>query len=466
MRDSGKNLAYFLVFKLASQLQFPIENQIMKNSFKKSVLFLALFLFACNLPKDNLVLEEPQVISQPTETAPVKANRDFLESRDLVTLKSKKQKVKVALFLPFSGKNKELGLHLFNAATLSLFDNDLNNNIELVLIDSKDSAEDAAKAFKEIINQKIKLVIGPVFSSSVEAIAKDVKENNIVVISLSNNPKLVGKTTEKSGIFLGGILPEAQIEKITSYSIGQGKSSFAIIAPNNQYGLIMTDLLKTMVKKKDGTFIISELYKSDEKDFSKIAKRIVNAFKVPSNLAQGGGNKLKKDATIKESDRIYPKVIVIPESGKTLSKIVAAIKEQNTDERDFQIVGTSQWDDILTLSDSNLVGAWVAAPENEKFRIFEKSYYQTFNKFPPRITSIVYDSVGVIADLVDKKNKGNLEIKDFTNYSVWPKNGFQGIDGLFRFLPNGLVQRNLAILEVKRDRFETIDKPTEKFLRY
>ncbi len=437
----------------------------MQNLFKKSALFLTLFTFSCySAHKNEIVTNVKQ--SANSEIPQNKANYDFLESRDLITQKSRKEKVKIALFLPFSGKNKELGNHLFNAATLSLFDNDLNNNIELVLIDSGESPQEAAKAIKEVVKQDIKVIVGPVFSNSVEAIEKDIKDNNIIAISLSNNAKLINKTNNKGGIFLAGIMPEAQVEEIVTFSIEQNKKTFAIIAPNNQYGLIMTDLMKKTVKRKDGEFIISEFYDSTTKDFTAIANRVVNAFKVPAGLAEGGGNKLKKDSAIKESDRIYPKIIFIPESGKTLSKIVEAIKKQNKDERVYQIVGSAQWDDISTLSDQNLQGAWFSAPDNQRFHSFEKAYYQNFNKFPPRLTSIVYDSVAVIADLVERKKTNTLEIADFTAYSVWPKNGFQGIDGIFRFLPNGLVQRNLAMLQIKRDRFETIGKPSDKFLRY
>ncbi len=439
------------------------------HNFKKSVLFLVLAVFSCKLPEKSpspYDQKHPSEIVSDQEISEPKASYDFLESRDLSTPKSRKEKTKVALFLPFSGKNKELGWHLYNSAILSLFDNDLNNNIELVLIDSKDTPQEAAKSFKEIVKQNIKIVIGPVFSQSVEAIENDVKNNNIVAISLSNNPKLVGKTSDKGGVFLAGLMPEAQVEKLVSYAISQNKKSFSIIAPNNQYGLIMTDLIKKFAKAKDGTFITSEFYNSNSKDFSDIAKRVTKAFKVPARLAEGGGNKLQKNSVVKDSDRIYAKIIFIPESGKTLSRIVEEINVQNEDERDFQLVGSSQWDDITTLADRNLIGSWFVAPENDKFRTFEKSYYQNFDRFPPRISAIIYDSVAVVADLAEKKKDSSLEMSDFTTYSVWPKNGFQGIDGLFRFLPNGLVQRNLAMLQVNPNRFETIDKPVEKFLRY
>lgn len=131
----------------------------MKNLFKNFIiLLLVVFVSSCqslNNLGDIIARTEP-VKTTPTPKLNYQTN---IESRDLETLKYNKKKIKVALFLPFSGKNKDLGWHLFNAATLSLFENDPNNNIELVLIDSKDNQQDTAKAFKEIVDKGIKVVI-------------------------------------------------------------------------------------------------------------------------------------------------------------------------------------------------------------------------------------------------------------------------------------------------------------------
>lgn len=424
---------------------------------KKLSLLFVLFLFGCQPLVQKLETATKPQESTPSE--PYQPHQQF-ESRDLIVQKSTVKKIPVALFLPLSGKQKDLGVSLANAAMLSLFENDLNHNIELVLIDSKDTADEAKQAFQEIINRKIKIVVGPVFSSSVEAIEKDARQNQITVISLSNNKQLIGKINNEGGVFLAGMMPEAQIDKIVTYAIEKGKYSFAIIAPNSQYGNTVTTQFKKIVKNRDGNFITAEFYKPNDADLDRVVNRVITSFSISSRL------KAKKDAVINESDRSYPQIIMIPESGKVLSKIVASIKKQNVDERDFQIVGTSQWDDISTLNDYNLTGAWFASPENEKFRNFEKIYYQTYNKFPPRISSITYDSIAAISTLIDYK-KGQLPtIQDFTSYSIAPKNGFNGIDGLFRYIPNGLVQRNLAVLRVGSGRFETIEKPVDQFLKY
>lgn len=432
----------------------------MKTFFKIFLLISLLSFFGCtSLPEDTsngkLVLESVPISKKlPEQSSPIFSQA--IETRDLQTIKSNKKKIKVALFLPLSGKNKDLGTHLFNAATMSLFDNDPNNNIELVAIDSKNLEEDTAKNFdKNIVKQGIKIVIGPVFSQSIEAIKPLVKANKITLISFSNNQKLANFVDKDSGIFLAGYLLETEIDKIVSYCLEKGKKNFAIVAPNNQYGITANNLLKKIVKDRDGVFVASELYQNN-KDIVTASQTIVNSFTTLSKT---------KNKIVAEGEKIYPQVILIPESGQNLSKIIANIKKSNVEERDLQIIGTSQWDDISTLNNSDLVGAWFASPEVARFNKFEKSYYQTFGKNPPRISAIAYDLVAAISELINKKDNKEPILQDFINYTN-SKKGFSGIDGLFRFLPNGLVQRNLAVLEVGENKFETLEKPADEFLKY
>ena len=404
--------------------------------------------------EDDLILSDEE-----KEYLRPKIGKNF-ESNDLIMPQGSNRKIQIALFLPFSGKNKELGWSIFNASSLSLFENDLENKIELVLFDSKDSPQDTQKAFKEIVDKNIKVVIGPIFSTSIMAIEKMARDNEITVISLSNNHELLNKTNNRGGVFVGGILLESQIDKIVNYAMDRGKFNFAIIAPNNQFGKFTTDYLKKFVRARDGNFITSEFYEANNIDIDRAAERIVNSFGVPTK------SKNRDTAYLSDYDRIYPQIILIPEAGKQLSKLFKSINKFNKEERDFQIIGTSQWDDASTLNDINLLGSWFSAPEGDKFRIFEKNYYRYFGKFPPRISSIAYDSVWAISKIAQNKTDLKLTFSDFIEYNKNVKNGFDGIDGVFRFLPNGAIQRNLAILQVGNGKFETVDSSLEKFLKY
>ena len=428
-------------------------------NLKKILLFLFLtILCSCGnlylLPKNNQqntnILQNNTAL--PKKDTP-KQTAKHLETYNLNNIGNNlPEKIKVAVFLPFSGKNKDLAQNIANATVLSLFENDRFHKIELVFIDSKETTAEQQQAFQEIINRNIKLVIGPIYSNNITAIENMAKEYAVTVISLSNNVAMLGKIFNNGGgIFIAGILPETQTEQIVNFAINQNKSNFAILAPNNQYGKLITEYLKKFTKARSANFITAEFY-NNEKDLEKSADRLVNAFSL-SIIP-------KKDQIINEEDKNYPQIILIPESGKILSKAVSTINSKNIKELDFKIVGTSQWDDPTTLNDSNLFGSWFVSSEPKKFQAFEKEYQQTFKNFPNRISSIAYDSILAISDLAQYNN--NITAHDL----IAKTKGFEGVDGLFRFLPNGAVQRNLAILQVGISNFEVVEPASKKFLNY
>lgn len=443
-------------FKTFHQRWLNISNI---NNFIKTIILSLILLSASSCASKfdyNFSNKKPEI---------KKTTSQQLESKPLPVAVNYQKKIKVAMFLPFSGKNKELAWSLFNSASLSVFENDINHKIEIIPIDSKENEGDIESSFQEIIDKKIKIVVGPIFNTSISAIEKKAKENGIFVISFSNNPSSIGKINTNGGIFIAGIMPETQIDKIVNFALDKDKKNFAVIAPNNSYGEMITNYLKKFVQNRDGNFITSEFYENSDKDIDRAVSRVISSFILPDSLTVGK-NKIKQNTTITEFDKIYPQIILIPESGKILSKIVSSIKKQNTDEREFQLIGTSQWNEISTTNDINLYGAWIPAPENEPFRNFEKNYYHHFNKLPPRISSIAYDLTYAIIEISKNKTDQKIKLSDFTEYSSKTKNGFEGLDGMFRFLPNGIIQRNLAVLQVSSGKFETIEKSSKNFLKY
>ena len=409
-----------------------------------TILVFALLLISCdpNLAKQH---------SKPIQKKAIKASpiNNISAPNNQNELKIIQKKVKIAALLPLSGKNKELGTALFNSITLSLFENDKNNDIELVVLDS----DDLKKAAIEVASQNITIIIGPIFSVDVEAFLSLVKDKNISLLSLSNNQELSGK----KGVFLMGFLPEQQIERASSYAISEGKDNFAIIAPNNQYGQKLSAILKNTVKRKDGNFISGELYSDSTRDLERAVSKVLSSY----ILAPYAKNK----NPAKEVNKFYANTIFIPEAGTALSKIISLIHKYNVGDREIQLIGSSNWDDASTLNNPSLDGGWLASPAPEKYHDFEKRYYQIYNKFPPRVSSISYDAAIAVIEFIKKSGKRELSAEDFINYQS-PKNGFIGLDGLFRFLPNGIVQRNFAILKIRGGKFEMIDSPSSMFFKY
>ena len=94
-------------------------------------------------------------------------------------------------------------------------------------------------------------------------------------------------------------------------------------------------------------------------------------------------------------------------------------------------------------ADTQLEGALFAAPEQTGYRNFVARYKSRYGQEPVRTATLAYDAVALVAALV--KTQGTQR---FTDQVLTTASGFAGIDGVFRFRPNGINERGLAVLHV------------------
>ena len=404
---------------------------LIKKYFLKQLFFLVILttLQSCNNGKKS-------IINQVNSKKPIVENKNInLQSEDI-------KKIKVALFLPLSGKHQQLGTFLANSATLSLFENKESDDLELLFFDSGDNPKEAEKSFSEIAKQDIKIVIGPLFSSIIPAIEKTALENKMIIFSLSNNSQMLSRLSispNNQTIFISGISPDNQFKALVDFSNQNNYYNFVMISPNNEAGRIMNDSFRENSLKKPNNFE-GYFYKSDLSD-------IENIFFPLSK------NKNRKELNLSK------KILVIADSPKNTSKIIGFIVK-NKKTFPSQVFGTSQLDDIATFNENNLQGLLFANSEPQNFQNFEQRYYEIFKSFPPRISSLAYDLTTAIARVVNQSKVNNQEItiSDFINYNSQNKIGFEGIDGSYQFNNNGSIKRNIAIIKVDRGKFTVINQ--------
>lgn len=417
---------------------------------KKIFLIIFLALFAC---KTSYIVELPDEQIESEESIVTKEKSNIFS--DLIF----KKKTKIALLLPITGKYQDIGQELLNAAALSLFENDSKKEIELVLFDSKGTEFGAKKALNDIINQDIKIVVGPLFSVATQAILNIAAEKEIILLSLSNSDNLLNKPN----VFVTGVAIEQEIERLVEYSIANNLNSFSVIAPNNSYGLKVADLLRDTAKRKDGYFISSSFYKNSSQ-IDKSVNKIVNSYAISQSayedLSEEDKQKSIAEIPIEDEDKIYSDLILIADSGNNLNLILDSMEQNNPKKRNFQILGLKEWDKDATLYNVKTEGSWVVSSNPEIYKKYEYLYYNNYKKTPNRITAVIYDMVAAIIDLsYDNKD---ININDFID----KKEGFNGVDGTFRFLENGIVQRNFAILKIEDANFKVIDSDSRYFLEY
>ena len=132
-------------------------------------------------------------------------------------------------------------------------------------------------------------------------------------------------------------------------------------------------------------------------------------------------------------------LLFIPEGGAGLSGALGALKGAGADLSRLQLAGTGVWNGDATLGLADVQGGWFAGPDPQGFRTFSERYTATYGAAPARIAPVAYDAVRLAASLAP-----GYPADELTN-----PNGFSGTDGIFRFRPDGNVERGLAVLEVR-----------------
>ncbi|HZT87546.1 MAG TPA: penicillin-binding protein activator [Stellaceae bacterium] len=325
--------------------------------------------------------------------------------------------MKVALLVPMSGPNAELGKAILQAAQLALFQAG-GDRLSLLPRDSGGTGESAANAARSAISEGARLILGPLLAGEVEGVRPVARDAHVNIIAFSTATQLAG-----GNVFLMGFLPRQEVVREVGFAHERGLGRFAALAPNSAYGHLMTDALREAAASAGGTVGRIEYYEP------RAAGDIAGAVQ---RLLQGGGGGPGFDA------------LLLPEGGARLKQIAQQLKTAGLDTGHVRLLGSGLWDDPAIAGEPALYGGWFAASPPGPRREFDQRYQSTYHQAPPRLASLGFDAAALAAALA-----GNGGADPFSVQAIENPSGFTGVDGLFRFTPTGLVQRGLAVLEVQ-----------------
>ena len=333
---------------------------------------------------------------------------------------------KVALLVPLSGANAELGQALLDATQLALFES-AGDRMILVPRDTGGNAAGAAGAARAVIGDGARLILGPLLAPEVEAVKPIAREAHINVIAFSTVTTLAGGNT-----YLMGFLPRQEVVREVGYARERGLARFAALAPNSPYGHLMADALREVASGSGGSVTKIEFFDPRAGDVSPAIQR----------LLRGGGEGNTEPSPGSPPAASFD-ALLLPEGGARLKQIAGQVKSASGSAKPVQLLGSGLWDTPDIGSDPVIVGGWFASSPPEARQDFERRFTATYGHNPPRLASLGYDAAALAAVLA----RGQAG-EPFSQQAILNPSGFTGVDGLFRFTPNGLVQRGLAVLEV------------------
>ena len=322
--------------------------------------------------------------------------------------------VRVALILPLSAQGNAgvAAQSMKNAAEMAIAEFK-NPNIQLLVKDDAGTPQGAQAGAQQAINEGAEIIIGPLFAEAVRAVGATARPRGIPVIAFSTDVSVAAR-----GIYLLSFLPETDVKRIVDYAISRGKRSFAAMLPDSAYGAVVEATFQQEVSRRGGRVVVLEKYPLDPGKMAEPARRVAQAAS--------------------RADSIF-----IPDGADAVPQVVQVLSAAGVNLRRAQLLGTGLWDDPRVFSDKALDGGWYAAPESAGFRNFSSRYRARFGSDPVRTATLAYDAVALVAALVKTQGAQRFSEQVLTNSS-----GFAGIDGVFRFRPDGTNERGLAVLRV------------------
>lgn len=342
----------------------------------------------------------------------------FMAGRDIT---------RVGLLLPFSLRPQDAAA-LYNAAELALFDH-ASPNMLLIPRDAGSNEAEAAAAARALTTDGADIIIGPVLREGVQGAAQAVRRNNIPVIGFSSDRTVAG-----AGVYLLSFQLEDEISRLVSYAASRNLRTIALLAPSNEYGRRVEQALRAQAAASGVRVSAVQLYERNEQAAGAAAAQLAARLRVAP--AQG---------------------ILIADSGGPLRAIGPALIGAGVNTREVKLLGTSAWAGDAE-REPTFAGGWYVSPDPNARVDFERRYQTAFSREPTRLASLAYDAVALAAQLSNERGDDGI-----TRAAIENREGFLGSDGLFRFRPDGAIERGLAILEVRAGNSTPVDNAPRRF---
>ena len=339
-------------------------------------------------------------------------------------LPSDQQRQRVALLVPLTGPQAAWGQSIANATTMALLD----TNAKSIRITTYDTAGGPAAAASKAMQEGNRLILGPLQGDEIPAVAAVARAAKVPLITYSSEADMAARD-----VFMLGTSSANAIERVVDYAHSRGIQRFALLAPKGSYGSRASAAYAEAVKAAGGTLVNTQTYDRSNRSIVSAATRL---------RSRGGYD-----------------AVLIADSGKYAA--MAAPQLKSVGATSPRILGTELWSGELVVSKTPaLRGAWFAAISDARFARFADSYTSRFGTSPYRLATFGYDSVLLAVRIARDWRYG----APFPTARMTDRDGFLGLDGPFRFGPNGIGERALEVREARADGITIVSAAPSKFV--
>ena len=329
---------------------------------------------------------------------------------------------RIAVLLPFSSTNAEVKKKsdgIFNAIQMALFQVGAGDVVLLRRDATSADPQVIAGIAEDAVRDGAMAVIGPVFAPQVAPVAAKAAQVRAPVFAFSTDVAAIGQ-----GAYLVSLTPYSEVERIVDWAVKDGVTRFAMFGPNNTNSRNIETALREAAAARGVSVVGVEYYAAGNSSPQAEARTVARL--------------------IESENRAHPNkvAVLIPESGVQLRSVGALLRAvANVTPKEVRFLGTGQWNDSDVWREPGLYGGAFPAPDPASVADFEKRYQAAYGEAPPRLAAFGYDAGALAATLAGANRLDSAMIQR--------TEGWGGVNGLFRFMPDGSAERALAVMQLQ-----------------
>jgi hypothetical protein len=420
--------------------------------------------------------------------------------------------LKVGLIVPLSGKHQEIGKSVLNSIRLAL--SKINSNqIEIFPKDNYSNPKKTLFAARQLESEGIRIVIGPVFhqnliylgevqnltflslsnkikiipknvitmginaNSQINAIVDFIKKENlnktIVLVPKSSfedelRNALVNLKYKFMNIYSYDVEPDkltSQIKQITDYDERKEKLEKIIEFKEMRIKILKKEEELTNLKKKYtlgevdlNSVVLSEKElknlkkkytlldaQTNEKELENLKEK--HDISLDGRINEEELKNLKKKYTLGE---VNFDSVIIANFGENLKSLTNSFSFSDVTAQDVKFITLNQWFDETLLKENSANKIYFPSINLINYSKFRETYFKIYNKYPPQISILSYDILGLIY-YINKVQGSDLKI------NIFNKKSYVGEIGEFSF-EDKTVTHKLDIYQVFDNQFLKISK--------
>jgi hypothetical protein len=351
----------------------------------------------------------------------------------------------VAILLPLTGSLADVGQSLRNAASLALA---APGAPTLDVRDTGGTPDGAATAARAAIAGGAAVILGPLTSGETAAVAPIARAAGVPVLAFTNDP---GQA--QPGVWPLGITPVQQVRRLVAAAQSQGKSSFAGLLPDSNFGHAMGSALQDAaaaanVRYYGGSMNAINVATRDVSGYASRRGPIDAQIKAARALETPEGRKQAQELAKSSVGPPPFDSLLLADTGTPLAEIASLLPYYDVYIGSIRVLGPAQWG-LPSSGAGQFPGAWYAAPDPAARAPFDQAYTAKFGASAPPIADLAFDAAA-IARVLDTR-------QGVSAAALTQPQGFAGSDGLLILTPDGHVRRGLAIFEIQRGGAQMIE---------